>query len=219
MATTSNELKQHGDTFTETTESPNVGSSADNSDGSSSPKTSNEQDGNHNPDQTEDIFAETRAIFLSHALKSPQCKTSDQIDRIIYVISKWDTGDDKYPNCIDIRKANKDGYKLIKKYVVQSSALDNSTIHQLHLKNPTHGSRVVPVEDIFDIILHCHVESAVHQKVRRTHNVIKKTYANITEVQVSMFIKECCTVCNLKLKANKATKGASHPIKKFTIPC
>ena len=52
MDTSSNELKQHRDTFTETTESPNVGSSADNSDGSSSPKTSNEQDGNHNPDQT-----------------------------------------------------------------------------------------------------------------------------------------------------------------------
>ena len=56
MDTTSNELKQHGDTFTETTESPNVGSSADNSDVSSSPKTSNEQDGNHNPDQTEEEY-------------------------------------------------------------------------------------------------------------------------------------------------------------------
>lgn len=69
---------------------------------------------------------------------------------------------------------------------------------------------MVPVEHMFGIILNCHVEVAVHKSIRTTHTILKKSYANITEKQVTLFVNKCCPVCKLKQKAKKATRDVTR---------
>lgn len=161
-----------------------------------------------------DIFAEARAIFEDLAVEAKtKYKTKSEVNKIIEVLTHWDTGDDEFPCVTEYRNANKNGYYWITKFEVQSKVLDSETVHELHILEPSYGSRFVPLEEVFDVILHCHIDAAVHQKVRRTYNVVKKLYANISEKQVDIFIKNCCSVCNMKIKPKKSVKGASNPIK------
>ena len=138
-----------------------------------------------------DILAELRAMFQELAVQSKtKHKTLAEDNNIIEVLTNWDNGDCEYPLVAEYRNANKVGYYWKTKYEVQSKVLENKTVHELHELNPIHGSRIVPIEELCDVILHCHVGAAVHQRVRRTHNLVKKTYANISEKQVlDIFIK------------------------------
>ena len=161
-----------------------------------------------------DILAEARATFQELAVQyKTKHKTLAEINNIIEVLTNWDNGDSEYPLVSEYRNAKKIGYSWKTKFEVRSKVIEKKTVHELHELNPTHGSRIVPLEEVFDVIFHCHVDAAVHQKVRRTYNLVKKTYANISEKQVDIFIKNCCSVCNMKIKPNKSVKGASNPIK------
>ena len=166
-------------------------------------------------DHTESsIYADARINFQDLVRNSnAKYKTSAEVNEIIEVLSNWDKGDDAFPTVSEYRKANKNGYYWISYFKVQIKVLDNRTIRELHVLSSSHGSQFVPLEELFDIILNCHVNGAVHQKARRTHNLIKKQYANISERVVEMFIRNCCIVCNMKIKPKKSLKGASNPIK------
>eukprot|EP00979_Chaetoceros_neogracilis_P003948 scaffold691_cov248-Chaetoceros_neogracile.AAC.1 len=164
----------------------------------------------HNDTFESDILAESRAMFQELAVQSKtKHKTLAEVNNIIEVLTNWNNGDSEYPLVAEYRNANKVGYYWKTKYEVQSKVLENKHVHELHELNPIHGSRIVPIEEVFDVILHCHVDAAVHQKVRRTHNLVKKTYANISEKQVEIFIKNSCSVCNMKSKPKKSVKGAA----------
>lgn len=97
-------------------------------------KDSSRRDGSNSK---EEILQEPKVIFQRIASESPQGKTLDKINHIIHVMSKWYTGDKEFPNQRDFRKAHKDGYRWIDKFVLPSKVDANSSVPQLHLKNPT----------------------------------------------------------------------------------
>ena len=161
-----------------------------------------------------DVFSDSRVIFEDLVVKSKsKYKTRAEVMNIINVITHWDTGTVDLPGVTEFRKAHKKGYYWVSHFQVLSKKLENRTIKELHVRKSSSGTRIVPIEEIFDIILKCHVDGAVHQKVRRTYNYIKKTYFNISEKMVDIFISNCCTICNMKIKPQKSLKGASNPIK------
>ena len=136
-----------------------------------------------------DVFSDSRVIFEDLVVKSKsKYKTRAEVMNIINVITHWDTGTVDLPGVTEFRKAHKKGYYWVSHFQVLSKKLENRTIKELHVRKSSSGTRIVPIEEIFDIILKCHVDGAVHQKVRRTYNYIKKTYFNISEKMVDIFI-------------------------------
>ena len=116
-----------------------------------------------------DILAKSRATFQKLAVQyKTNYKTLADVNKIIEVLTNWDSAN---PSVAKNRKANKMSYYYYNKFKI----VENKNVHELHTKKEIQGTRILPIEEVFDVIFHYHVDAGGHHQsgVRSTYKLLQ----------------------------------------------
>ena len=150
------------------------------------------------------------------------CRPQKDLDYIIYILQNWRVGVniklmDPCPERDSIskfRKANNNGAKYVKQYVLEEISVPGSDTPRTVLRryeNGAVGRIVVSREQVFHCIDEWHRDNG-HMGQERTWGYCKEKYWNIAQALVKHYC-ETCPACMKKNPITQPAKGSRKPIR------
>ena len=150
------------------------------------------------------------------------CRPQQDIDYIIHVLQNWRVGVnikfmDPCPERDSIckfRRANHNGAKYAKQYVLEEIVIPGSDMPRTVLRRMESGAIgriVVSREEVFNCIDEWHRDNG-HMGQERTWGYCKEKYWNIAQVLVKHYC-ETCPACMKKNPITQPAKGSRKPIR------